>query len=88
MSLRRHRRDALTPQLRKRSVATDGGRIPQVGRPEVAWNCERTRALLSVGKRCNPLKRGVGSHFVELWAAEQPNLPAMANALVQQFRLI
>ena len=50
VSLRRHRRDALTPQLRKRSVAIDGGRIPQLGRPRVAWNRERTRALLSVDK--------------------------------------
>ncbi len=88
MSLRRHRRDALTPQLRKRSVATDGGRIPQVGWPRIVWNRERSRALLSVGKRCNPLKKGVGSRLVELWAAEQPDLPATANALVQKFRLI
>ncbi len=74
--------------LRKRSTATDGGRIPQVGRPRVAWTRERTRALLSVGKRCNPLKRGFGSRLVELWAAEHPNLPATANALVQKFRLV
>ncbi len=63
--------------LRKHSAATDGGQIPQVGRPWVAWTRECTRALLSTGKRCNPLKRGFGSPFVELRAT--------ANALVQKY---
>ena len=41
------------------------------------------------GMRCNPEKRrGLGNCLVELWAADESNLPATANALVQKFRLI
>ena len=74
---------ALTTPL-KGAAGREREGIPRGGKVRIAWTLSLKRALLSIGRKCSPLKRKhFGDRLLERWLATFPERPTTKGALMQ-----